>query len=139
MNNNKNSGWSMPLMEMIIAVCFFILCAGVCVRVFAKAESMSRIADETSYSIMMSQNIAEAVKAEGEAGLTETLGAIAVEDGHFRMEWSVEDGQTYQADIRTSEADDMLQADIAISKKEQVLYELSVSKYLGMLPGGSSS
>lgn len=69
MNRKNSSGAGMFMMEMIVAVFFFILCASTCILVFAKADSMSRFAKDTNNGVVAAESMAEVWKAEGTSGL----------------------------------------------------------------------
>ncbi|MEG0687732.1 MAG: hypothetical protein RR466_03485 [Hungatella sp.] len=141
MSKQKSSGWAMPLMEMIVVVFFFILCAGICIQVYVKSDQISRLSEDTGHSIMMAQSIAETVKAHGEEGLQEILNATTDGTGLYRIDWDkawkpLPPGElpVYWAEISVSEEDEMLQADISVFGRSQMLYQLSVSRYMGIAP-----
>lgn len=54
---------SLFLMELIIVLFFFALCAAVCVNIFIKAKLISNQSYELNKSIIASQNAAECFKA----------------------------------------------------------------------------
>ena len=57
MNSRKRSGSGIFLMEMIMVCGFFLVCAVVCVRVFVRAESMSRLAREKNQAVLAAQRL----------------------------------------------------------------------------------
>ena len=59
------------MMEMIAVVFFFILCAGICINTFAKADVMSREAADLNQSVFIAQSVAEIWKADGAEGFEE--------------------------------------------------------------------
>ena len=75
MKSKRDSGTALFLMEMIAVVCFFILCASICILVFVRANNLSRLAKDTNYASLAAESVAEVWKAEDEAGLKE----------HFQM------------------------------------------------------
>lgn len=76
MENRKNSsGAGLFLMEMIMAVFFFILCASTCIMVFVKADGMSRTARDINRSVVEAESIAEVWKLRGAEGLQAQFGA----------------------------------------------------------------
>lgn len=83
MNKKNSSGAGMFMLEMIAAVFFFILCASICIRVFVKADSMSRLARDTNNAVLAAESVAEVWKAEGPEGLSGRLHAQAGEDRMF--------------------------------------------------------
>lgn len=139
MKSKNRSGWSVPLMEIMIAVGFFIVCGAVCVQVFARTEVLSRRSEDTGHSILVAQTIAEAVKASGKEAFTEILDAEDAGDGSYVMRWNknwepVKSEEIFRAEIQTREENRMLQANIVLKRGKETLYELSVSRYLDALP-----
>lgn len=90
MNRKNGSGSGMFMMEMILAVFFFLLCSGICVTAFVKADRMSHLAQDTNQAVVIAENMAEIWKAGGRELLEEKAGAIpsntemAGKDGDFR-------------------------------------------------------
>ncbi len=79
MNRKHPSGVFM--MEMIAVVFFFILCAGICIKTFVKADFMSREAADLNQGVLIAQSVAEVWKAEGPEGLENRFQAYGQEDG----------------------------------------------------------
>lgn len=75
MNRKNGSGAGMFMMEMIVAVFFFILCASTCILVFVKADSLSRRARDTNGGVVAAESVAEVWKAGGTEGLTDRFQA----------------------------------------------------------------
>ena len=69
MNSKKRSGSGIFLMEMIMVCGFFLLCAAVCIQVFLRADSMSRLAREKNQAVLAAESLADAWKAYGLEGL----------------------------------------------------------------------
>lgn len=137
MSKKRETPSGMFMMEMIMVVFFFILCASTCILVFVKANNMSRLAQDTSQSVLKAESIAEVWKAEGESGLEERLGALP-DGGKYRIFWdrdweNVKEaaGAAYRADIVISGRDAISQADIVIDRAEDGsrLFSLSAEKY----------
>lgn len=63
MNRRSGSGSGPFLMEMLVVVGFFILCASICVSVFAKADRLSRDADRLNHAVLGAQSVTEEIKA----------------------------------------------------------------------------
>lgn len=74
MKSKRDSGTAMFLMEMIAVVCFFILCASICILVFVRANNLSRLAKDTNYASLAAESVAEVWKAEAADGLRNRLG-----------------------------------------------------------------
>lgn len=81
MNRKSGSGSGIFLMEMIIAVFFFIICASTCILAFAKSDRMSRLATERDQAVSAAQTVAEVWKAEGADGLMERMDAYRIPAG----------------------------------------------------------
>lgn len=128
MNRKHHSGVFM--MEMIAVVFFFILCAGICIQTFVKADSMSKKAADLNQAVLIAQSVAEVWKKEGAEGLLERLEA---ED----------QGEVYamafdqSGDPRKEEAVFFVQAqtaepgrlEVTVSRQKQELFTLSVRSY----------
>lgn len=154
MSRKQHSGIFM--MEMIMVVFFFILCASVCILVFVKADRMSREAADLNQSVLIAQSVAEVWKAEGTAGLKQRLGASisAPDDGggtdsgeparnQYVMEFdkngscaehTLNSGgddkkgeKVYTAVLSADEAEGL--AEITVSREENSVYTLSVSRH----------
>ena len=109
MKSKRDSGTALFLMEMIAVVCFFILCASICILVFVRANNLSRLAKDTNYASLAAESVAEVWKAEDEAGLKE----------HFQMsgvELSVQ-GSVGRAEIRVVRLEDDTELFVLTAKK----------------------
>lgn len=89
----SGSGSGLFLMEMIVVVFFFVICASQCILAFATSERMSRQGKDLNRAVIQAESVMETWKAEGEDGLTGRL--------HFtRQEAPSEDGAVvYVADL----------------------------------------
>lgn len=77
MNKKNGSGSGMFMLEMIMAVLFFLLCSGICVMAFVKADRMSHLAQDTNQAVMIAESMAETWKVGGKELLEEKAGAIS--------------------------------------------------------------
>lgn len=74
MRNRKRQTGSGPfLLEMILVTGFFMICASICVLVFAKADRLSRQASDINRAVLEAQTLAEEMKA----GVDLKLGTIS--------------------------------------------------------------
>ena len=73
MNRKSGSGSGPFLMEMLVVVGFFIICASICVMVFVKADNISRDARDMNQAVLKAQSLAEELKAGRELPLSDTL------------------------------------------------------------------
>lgn len=77
MNKKNGSGSGMFMLEMIMAVFFFLLYSGICVMAFVKADRMSHLAQDTNQAVMIAESMAETWKVGGKELLEEKTGAIS--------------------------------------------------------------
>lgn len=63
MNRKSGSGSGPFLMEMLVVVGFFIICASICVMVFVKSDTISREARDINQAVLMAQSLTEELKA----------------------------------------------------------------------------
>lgn len=96
MNRKQHSGVFM--MEMIMVVFFFILCASICILVFVRADRMSRQADDLNQGVLAAQSVAEVWKAEAFDGLKTRFQAQISDDGDSLVIGFGKDGETAKAD-----------------------------------------
>lgn len=116
MNRKSESGSGVFLMEMMVVVFFFMLCASTCILAFAKADRMSRVASERNQAVSAAQSVAEIWKLEGTDGLEARMFAyhipegavgrsgIPTPEGNFRIYWG-EDWQCVNAWADTGDTD----------------------------------
>ncbi|MCI8659005.1 MAG: hypothetical protein HFG54_01985 [Lachnospiraceae bacterium] len=69
-----SSGSGLFLMEMIVVVFFFVICASQCILAFATSERMSRQGQDLNQAVTMAESIVEVWKTEGVDGLVNRLG-----------------------------------------------------------------
>ncbi|MEY8339049.1 hypothetical protein AALB16_13700 [Lachnospiraceae bacterium 62-35] len=144
-------GTSVFMMEMIMVVFFFSLCVAVCILVFVKADSISRLAADTNQAVTRAESIAEIFKAgqiENYRKYPETEKGEDQGDGSYGFAWnrswaSVEAGQEerqngtaqFYADVVISREEEgagfMETAAIEIKRLNdgKILYELTVSSW----------
>ncbi len=92
--SRHNSKSGLFLMEMIIVILFFSICAAICVNVFAKARVTSDSSRELNNAAIRSSNIAEVYKA-ADGDLQQTAALL--------NELSGEDLQTAEAESETAD------------------------------------
>lgn len=143
MNKKNSSGSGVFLMEMIMVVFFFIICASICILVFVKANHMSRLAKDTNQSVIAAESIAEVWKAGGSDGLMQRMGAIGeagADGGEVTIYWDRSwqqlmqpqpDQVSYRAEVIWQVTDDMAEARIVLIRNDDSveLFALDVSRY----------
>lgn len=139
MSKRKGSGSMVFLMEMMMVVFFFIICASICISVFVKADQISKRAYDLNQAVLTAQSIAETVKVQGaEAGLR-TLGGTWEEGAYglcfYTSDWeSRQEGAdaAYRAEISFAESEGFMQTgDIAIRecRTDELLFSLTSKTY----------
>lgn len=137
MNKKNRSGAGLFMMEMIVAVFFFILCASTCILVFVKADTMSRLARDTNSGVMAAESMAEVWKTEGTDGLVVRLDAQA--DGKrvevfWDKNWNTVSGEAdaaYKGELVWEAQDGLENAQIMVSRMDgKELFSMTVSRYL---------
>lgn len=137
---SKKSGSGLFLMEMLVVVLFFILCASTCILVFVKSNNLSSLARDTNQSVVVSESIAEFFKAGKLDVCAEQMKAETLEDGSLlirldqQWNYTADDGfGAYVAEVALREEEGMEYATIRVTRgaDQKVLYELEVSSYRG--------
>ena len=136
MKDKRDSGTAMFLMEMIVVVCFFVLCAGVCILAFVKADYLSRLAEDTNSASLAAESVAEIWKAEDAKGLE--IRFLMSKDGEtgvicWDSQWNpVEDEKAadYRARVSLTREGLVEEAQIQIRrlKDDTELFELNAKK-----------
>lgn len=141
MNKKSGSGSAIFMMEMIIVVFFFILCSATCILLFAKANSMSRLAKDTNRGVAVAESVVEVWKAEGREGVINRFEAAAGEaEGSWIICWDLNwkvapqgGAAAYSGTFVWYTADGLESAAVRIVRLEDqtVLYDLAAKKYQG--------
>ena len=132
--NRKNRS-NVMMMEMIVAVFFFLLCAAVCIQAFVKADLLSKRAADLNQSVLIAQSAAEIWKAEGEAGLIHRFNGVKKDSPvetytmMFDKKGNVADQSqaVYYGEVKVISE---LEAEVTVSKAGSTLYTLAVSRHL---------
>ncbi|MBE5995093.1 MAG: hypothetical protein E7247_22220 [Paenibacillaceae bacterium] len=132
--NRKNRS-NVMMMEMIVAVFFFLLCAAVCIQAFVKADLLSKRAADLNQSVLIAQSTAEIWKAEGEAGLIHRFNGVKKDSPvetytmMFDKKGNVADQSqaVYYGEVKVISE---LEAEVTVSKAGNTLYTLAVSRHL---------
>ena len=147
MNKKSGSGTAMFMMEMIMVVFFFILCASTCILVFARANSMSRLAKDTNQGVVAAESVVEVWKAEGCDGVVRRFAAVAEQPDvrelpegsctiYWDAQWNItaESGPAaYSGKLCWNSRDGLDEAEVAIVRLDDrtALYTLAAKKYQG--------
>ena len=130
MNKRSGSGSGIFLMEMMVVVFFFMLCASTCILAFAKSDRMSRLAWERDHAVSAAQSVAEVWKLseeqqEGEQSL------------YWNADWEETENQSeavYTGSLtETSKEDGIQNLQIVIreaGERGEELFVLEAAKYV---------
>ncbi len=126
---------SLFLMELIIVLFFFALCAAVCVNMFAKANLINQQSYELNKSIIIAQNAAQCFKASNSNTekladlLSGTADANEVKIGYDKN-WQITqlENAVYLMNIAINNNNSNLsKAEITVTKADKVVYSLEVN------------
>lgn len=130
MNRKSHSGVFM--MEMIAVVFFFILCAGICIQTFAKADFISREASDLNRAVFIAQSGGEVFKAKGREGLKDTFSAFGQQGEAFSLGFD-ENGNPCEEDqaVFVAKAEFPMDTELALTveKGTKELYTLTVKRH----------
>lgn len=136
MENKRDSGTAMFLMEMIAVVGFFSLCAGVCILAFVKANHLSSLAQDTNNASLAAESVAEIWKSQDNEGLADRFLMSGDEESGiicWDSQWNpVGDEKTadYRAEIYVTEDGMVETAQIRILRLEddRELFQLDAKR-----------
>lgn len=136
MNKKSGSGSGPFLMEMLAAVGFFIICASICVSVFARADRMSRQAMDLNQGVLAAQTVAEELRS-GEP-FSEQPCVWDKDWVRYGSEQEAQEAGTeavYLPRVASEDEDGLRKLDVRIVKwqngQETLIFELHTEQYLG--------
>lgn len=143
---NRGSRNSLFLMELIIAIFFFVIACGVCVQVFTKAHLISGDTRAERLAVEEAENAAEIFRAhpqEAVSALLARLDGAAVENGAVTV-WYDKDGRACAPDdaaavLKVVPGSSGATATAAIAVTDAgggELYALRVEKHIAQQAGG---
>lgn len=151
---NQSSKSRYFLVELLVNCLLFAVAAAICIAIFAHGNMTEKKSTALSMAIAESQNVAESVKAaEGDLQMLGTLLDAGEESGVYILRYD-EDWQRFPDGADGSDDPDdagavyelravididennMLQADISVTDKKEIIYTLRVLRYLGAKSGG---
>jgi len=126
MKRNHSSG--LFLMEMIAVILFFSICSGICIQAFAKADGMSRKAENLNHAVVRAESIADTIRSEN--GNADAGNGTFYWDRNWKLLPGKENAE-FRAVTESSEDDSHMQkSDITIYRNEEVLFQMTVEHYL---------
>lgn len=117
MSKRNYSKSELFLMEFIVVILFFSLCAAICISAFVKANNISEDSKKMNHAVILAQSIAEKIKATGNTG----------------EEYSGTYNNQYYLEVEAGVEDRILSAEILVYDKanmEKEICRLEVKKYL---------
>lgn len=135
MNRKSGSRSGLFMMEMLVVVFFFILCAGICIMVYVRANNMSQLGQDTHRGVNAAQSLAEYLQAYGEEGLAEYFDGQE-KDGEYYFYWdkdwqkvAEEKDAAYAASVSVTRENHMMKGNIAIEKGKTPIFQMDTLKY----------
>ncbi len=133
MNRRSGSGSGIFLMEMMVVVFFFMLCASTCILAFAKSDRMSRLAWERDHAVSAAQTMAEIWKLDQETETTKENFEVRYWNANWE-EISDPSKAVYLAELtEESGQDGMKKLQIAVreaGERGEELFTLEAAKYV---------
>ncbi|MGL4546688.1 hypothetical protein [Eubacterium aggregans] len=141
---------SLFLMELIIAIFFFVLASGVCIQIFVKAHVLSTDTQRTQLAVNESSSAADIIRAnpgDATATLLQNLPGATLFEGAVECSYDVQ-GQTcapadadIQMRILLSQAEGMITGEIVVTQTatQESLYTLQVKRYIPISERGGTA
>lgn len=129
---------SLFLMELMIAILFFILASGICIRLFVKSHTLEQANRDLDASVHAAVSVAEIIRSQEDPILMlETVYPLGISDTpnftiFYDKDWSVctkTDG-LYHLKLSTKTESPFLFSTIDVYKNDALLYTLSLEKYI---------
>ncbi|MDR0425203.1 MAG: hypothetical protein LBH39_07145 [Clostridiales Family XIII bacterium] len=124
-------------LELVINLVLFMLCAAVCLQVFARAFAKSDESSVLAQATLRAQSIAEAFKASGgDLGFVmDTVGGEATAEGlvlYYDDGWALTSAESavYTVDCRVDLGSAPASAEITASKGGERIFGITAKKYL---------
>ena len=118
MNQRNQSKSQLFMMEFLVVLLLFAVCAAICISAFVRADHISRDSVQLNRALTLAQSVAEEIKATGMVN-GEEPGDLYNDDFYVRIDRVVED--------------QMLIADNSVSRKDDAnnrICQIQVKKYL---------
>lgn len=138
MNSQPTRRSGLFLLELLIAILFFILSATVCVRFFVKSHTLEQESIDLNHAVTAASSVAEIVRSQEEP--LEALGELFPEGNRGENTYSIfydsnwtlcrfADG-VYTVQLETTSSDGFVTGEIKVTKEANTLYQLTVKNYL---------
>lgn len=141
MNKYRKSKTSLFLMELVITIMFFSICAAVCMQLFVKTHVLGQRTRELNHAVCEAQGFAEVMRGtDGSMGQIMEFYPDAVSDGEsfFEVFYDADftkceyDKAVYVADVTLSPNGAIQNMDVKIVKLSnyEEIYTLNATKYM---------
>lgn len=128
---------SLFLLELIIAILFFILAATACVRFFVQSHTLEKDSVALNQAVASTTSVAEIIRSQENPYeiLLDVFPTGVIKDNNFYIyydnEWNLcETAEAfYTLSLETEYKDSFLNGFITVSNPEEVIYQLEVDKY----------
>ena len=138
MNKQPTRRSSLFLMELIIAILFFILAATVCVRFFVKSYTLEQESQKLNHAVNAATSVAEIFRNQEQpfSLLTEEYPYGESSDHSYRIyydkTWTLcsSADAAYTVVLQTAETDTFIIGDIIVTDNENAIYHLAINKYI---------
>ncbi len=138
MNQQPARRSSLFLMELIVAILFFSLAAAVCVRLFVKSHTLEQDSVSLTHAVNAASSAADIFRSQNDVysflkeqfpkGEKTETGYAYYYDEHWKL-CSASEG-CFTVQFSTADASDLLKGTITVTKGNELLYELTVQKYI---------
>lgn len=131
---------SLFLLELMISILFFSLASALCMLLFAKANSLERRSADLNHAVNACTSVAEILKTEDDvlSSLSEIYPDSSMDKNiffvYYDKDWipCTSENAEFILQLMLSKSGNLLSGDIQISKKEAIIYSLTVKKHLTM-------
>lgn len=128
------------LLELVILLLFFGVCGGICAKLFAAADRMSRESEALSQAVVLAENAAEQLK-RSDAQIIESLDSPDSSEAAWRREIYYDrdgnvtdnpDEEGYLLYIEGEQSSWLLTAEVVVVHCGKELYRLPADRALGV-------
>lgn len=138
MNKHQTRRSSLFLLELIIAIFFFILAAAICVRLFVKSHILEKDSTYLNHAVNAATSVAEIFRNQEDVYpfLHEQFpyGELTADSYRFfyDKDWNLCDSSNAEFVVRlhTEESDTFLLGTVDVTNHENSLYQLQLKKYI---------
>ena len=134
--NSRRS--SLFLLELMIAILFFIIASSICVRLFVKSHALEQSSRDLDASVREAVSVAEILRSQDDPfSVLETVYPLGISEKdqfiiYYNKNWApcTESDGSYHLELNTKMDTSFLTGTINVYQEESLLYSLSVEKYI---------